>query len=320
MQTVLKWRCPADRLWKGAELWEGLAWRHHWPTGLCLSCTRAPPLQCQSTKHLIALRKKILLSTFQICILKDIMNVSAIGDLQSERQLVNLATLLSRQDARSAFRARLWSMSKAEEKGALINLKWTWDSFIQCDQLKPACSRCSRLEIVCVGSGQQRYMFKEERRSWSPSSDQQPDHKQKISLGTQSQIKLPTLFRSPSSQTTLLTQSLVQHLEASHDLRYHLSWVYGGFIEDIPRRMGSNEALDAAVMALMSAHSSLALHRGTPPVTCSDSLSKYSHALKTLRIYLDDPIKAREAETLEAFRILDSWFLRLILRLFNSCI
>ena len=85
-----------------------------------------------------------------------------------------------------------------------------------------------------------------------------------------------------------------------------MSWVYGGFIEDIPRRIGSNEALDAVVMALMSAHSSLALHPSTPPVISSDSLSKYSHALKTLRIYLDDPIKAREAETLEAFRILDS--------------
>jgi hypothetical protein len=57
-------------------------------------------------------------------------------------------------------------------------------------------------------------------------------------------------------------------------------------------------------MALMSAHSRLALHRGTPPVTSSDSLSKYSYALKTLRIYLDDPIKAREAETLCAVMLL----------------
>jgi hypothetical protein len=144
-------------------------------------------------------------------------------------------------------------------------------------------------------------MFKEERRSWSPSSDQQPDHKQKCCFGTQSQIKLPTLFPTPSSQTTLLTQSLVRHLEASHDLRYHLPWVYGGFIEDIPRRI---EALDAAVIALMSAHSNLALHRGTPPVTSSDSLSKYSYALKTLRIYLDDPVKASEAETLCAVMLL----------------
>jgi hypothetical protein len=147
-------------------------------------------------------------------------------------------------------------------------------------------------------------MFKEERRSWSPPSDQQPDRKQNRCLGTQSQIELPTIFHTPSSQKTLLTQSLVRHLEASHDLRYHLTWVYGTFIEDIPRRIGSNEALDAAVMALMRAHSSLAVHRGTPPVACSDSLSKYSRALKTLRIYLDDPIKAREAETLCAVMIL----------------
>ncbi|KAM0240718.1 hypothetical protein ACHAP5_007923 [Fusarium lateritium] len=30
----------------------------------------------------------------------------------------------------------------------------------KCDQAKPACSRCARLAIPCVGSGEQKYVFK----------------------------------------------------------------------------------------------------------------------------------------------------------------
>ena len=110
------------------------------------------------------------------------------------------------------------------------------------------------------------------------------------------------LSRAPSNETTLLVNALIAKLKASDDLRYNLSWTYGGFIEDIPRRIGTNQALDAAVAALVTAHSHLGSHQGTF-ATCQ-SLVKYSHALKTLRACLDDPVTARKAETLCAVMIL----------------
>lgn len=114
----------------------------------------------------------------------------------------------------------------------------------------------------------------------------------------------PQLSRAPSSETTLLANALVGKLEASDDLRYHLCWTYGDFLDDIPRRIGTNEALDAAVAALVSAHSSLGSHRGTGSFVPVEGLVAYSRAIRTLRIYLDDSARARTAETLCAVMLL----------------
>jgi hypothetical protein len=100
----------------------------------------------------------------------------------------------------------------------------------------------------------------------------------------------------------MLGNELIGKLKASDDLRYHLTWAYGIFIEDIPRRIGTNEALDTATAALVSVHSNLGSHRYN--FIPSEHLVKYSHALKTLRIYLDDPTRARTAETLCAIILL----------------
>lgn len=103
---------------------------------------------------------------------------------------------------------------------------------------------------------------------------------------------------------SLLINALVGKLKAPNDLRYDLSWAYGGFIEDIPRRIGTNEALDSAVAALVSSHSYLGSHRGTDSFNPIEGLTKYSRALKTLRINLNDPAIACKAETLCAVMLL----------------
>jgi hypothetical protein len=118
------------------------------------------------------------------------------------------------------------------------------------------------------------------------------------------QVVFHQLLRMPGNETTPLTNALISNLKASHDLRYHLSWTYGGFIEDIPRRLGTNEALDAAVAALLSSHSSLNIRRGTGELIPIEAMSKYTHALKTLRITLGNPELAREANTLCAVMLL----------------
>ena len=55
----------------------------------------------------------------------------------------------------------------------------------------------------------------------------------------------------PSNETTLLLQALVGKLRASDDLRYHISWAYGPFLNEVPRRIGTNVALDAAVTVFL---------------------------------------------------------------------
>ena len=110
-----------------------------------------------------------------------------------------------------------------------------------------------------------------------------------------------TISHSPINAQTLLTAALIDKLKPSADLRYHLSWTYGGYLEDIPRRLGNSEALDAAVDALVYAHSHFA---GSQKSVAPESLHKYCHAIATLRISLDDPFEARTAETLCAVTLL----------------
>lgn len=114
---------------------------------------------------------------------------------------------------------------------------------------------------------------------------------------------LTSLFRVPSNESTMLAQELMGSL-VTFDLRYNLSWVYGGFIDSIPERIGVSRALDAAVAALLASHTNLITARGKEVVVSIESLTKYSQAVKTLRVTLDDPITACTTETLCAVTLL----------------
>lgn len=105
------------------------------------------------------------------------------------------------------------------------------------------------------------------------------------------------LPQSPSNETTTLASAFIFTLEVK-DLRYDLS-CYGAFLNDIPKRLGSNIALDASVNALSSAFPSLYTHQHS-----SQTLSKYGNALRALRICLDDPSQAWSANTLCAVYLL----------------
>ncbi|OBT64795.1 hypothetical protein VE03_06494 [Pseudogymnoascus sp. 23342-1-I1] len=86
----------------------------------------------------------------------------------------------------------------------------------------------------------------------------------------------------------------------STSVRFNLVYWYGEFLQDIPARLGTNEALDSSVKALTASHSSYCLYNRATP----EALVKYSAALRILRFYLDDPIKARSSETLCAVMLL----------------
>ena len=101
----------------------------------------------------------------------------------------------------------------------------------------------------------------------------------------------------------MLSNALIAKLKAKDDLRYHLTWAYGSFLEDIPQRIGTNEALDTAVDALVCAHSRFGV-AGRAAANHPESLNKYTHAVGTLRRSLDDPVKARQTNTLAAVLLL----------------
>jgi hypothetical protein len=164
----------------------------------------------------------------------------------------------------------------------------SWLMEEQCDQRKPSCSRCIRCKIACTGSGQQRYIFKEQMSTVRSTSVRQPKALVPPVRG---------LPRSPSNETTSIANAFIFILEVN-DLRYDLS-CYGAFLTDIPKRLGSNIALDASVNFLTNAFSSLYTHQQS-----LTTLSKYVNALKALRICLDDPAQAWTANTLCAIYLL----------------
>ena len=98
-----------------------------------------------------------------------------------------------------------------------------------------------------------------------------------------------------------MLNSLVATIHKTTDFRYNLLLTYGIFLQDVPKRLGINEALDASVAALVTAHAGACSRRGE---VSPRAISKYSHAMTTLRTCLDQPVKARAAETLCAVMIL----------------
>ncbi len=108
----------------------------------------------------------------------------------------------------------------------------------------------------------------------------------------------------PSSKQTLLTTSLISKLATSDDLRYHLTWTYGGFIEDIPIRIGHNAALDAAAAALVASHSSIVTRFPRSGSHTIEALRTYCHALWTLRHTLSSTSQCRDPSTLCAVMLL----------------
>ncbi|KAK4224476.1 hypothetical protein QBC38DRAFT_485370 [Podospora fimiseda] len=134
----------------------------------------------------------------------------------------------------------------------------------KCDQLTPSCSRCTRLGIHCVGSGERRYKF----------------------------ISALQLSRKvPSSRIDQGASGLVSALQVT-DVRFELG-IYGPFMAELPRRLGRNEALDASVRALTKAYPSVHSHQLTP-----DMYKSYGEALRHLCTALGNPATATSIETL----------------------
>ncbi|KAF5018895.1 hypothetical protein F66182_9114 [Fusarium sp. NRRL 66182] len=169
----------------------------------------------------------------------------------------------------------------------------------KCDQGKPRCARCTRLDIACINAGKQRYKFKVQTLELvsDSSTPQLVDTDQDTSSSSCTQASSPPitfqLIKVPQNPTTSITHTLISRLEIT-DLRYDIT-CYGDFLRHIPARLGRNEALDAAADALATTFSTLHRPQGYQSV---DSLTKYVRAIQSLRSCLDNPRKARMPETM----------------------
>ncbi|CAK7221679.1 hypothetical protein SEUCBS140593_004647 [Sporothrix eucalyptigena] len=111
---------------------------------------------------------------------------------------------------------------------------------------------------------------------------------------------------SPSGNAqTIIVHRLVTALQVS-DPRFDLS-VYGNFLKDIPQRLGSSPALDAAASAMAASLPLVGKQQGVndydkalQPVNRATvpMLQKYGQALHALRNALSDPVAIKDPNTL----------------------
>ncbi|OQE47117.1 hypothetical protein PENCOP_c001G03365 [Penicillium coprophilum] len=170
----------------------------------------------------------------------------------------------------------------------------------KCDEKQPACGRCLRLKVTCVGSGQQRFKFKQEQFSAKSNRSSQMTVISRTQSAEKKNNSFGTPQMCPSNGMTSLTSSFVGAIKRSTDLRYNMWWSFGIYLEEIPPRLGSNEALDHAVDAVTTIHAGFC----TRQPASVEALAKYSLALKTLRSHLDNPPQASASSTLCAVMLL----------------
>jgi hypothetical protein len=161
----------------------------------------------------------------------------------------------------------------------------------KCDLVQPSCSRCSRLQIACIGSGQRRFKFVGNR-----SVAAEPPASRALA-GQWLQTSVPGIPLPPSNDLTMTTGAFCSVLSVT-DVRYDLS-VYGDCLKGIPMRLGSHPALDASVKTLTAAFTNVNSKQHS-----IEALSNYVKALNALRICFDDPAEAQSTNTMCAIYLI----------------
>lgn len=133
----------------------------------------------------------------------------------------------------------------------------------------------------------QRYKFKQEHVQKDSLVVVAPKSR---SRQNDNPIFFPHPRNIPADATASAAGAFISVLQIQ-DVRYDIS-AFGVFFDDLPRKLGSNAALDASVAALTGAFKSLQVRD-----TRVQALTQYGHALKQLRKSLQDPVLARTPDT-----------------------
>ncbi|KAK8852248.1 Zn(II)2Cys6 transcription factor [Apiospora arundinis] len=178
----------------------------------------------------------------------------------------------------------------------------------KCDCSTPTCSRCLRLGLECIGSGERRYLFKDQkcrrRKSGRRGMEKDMGHHATPPFPPSSLSSSPDRVciapPMPPDETQSLVASLVSTIAPSTDIRFNLARVYGNFLDFIPQRLGANAALDTATSALICAHKNICCGLSAT----QESLTRYSKAVSTLRVSLEDTEIAHSIDMIGAAIIL----------------
>ena len=153
------------------------------------------------------------------------------------------------------------------------------------------------MSIACIGAGERRFKFKDQTAVVKSNKHvSKPVHRHDGSFMPNDGSSSAAVF-VPYSETMRIASVFISTLEVS-DLRYSVSY-YGAFLKHVPQRLGTNQALDAAVLAL--ANASYCLRTGE---NSTQVLVQYGDALKALRLSMSDPLKAETPETLCAIYLI----------------
>lgn len=104
----------------------------------------------------------------------------------------------------------------------------------------------------------------------------------------------------PSNRYSRLVDSFLDKLNPELGVQYHLAWTFGDYVAEVPCRLGTNPALDAAAEAVVVSYSTFT----DRPNRRGLVLWKYNDAISKLRMCLDDPTLASSPETLCAVMLL----------------
>jgi hypothetical protein len=164
---------------------------------------------------------------------------------------------------------------------------------VQCDQRHPSCSRCTRLHKECSGAGVQRFTFVAHDRPQAKSKQLRCHNAlEKAQAQVLKEI-------SPNVQES--NTALIVHKLSIKDLRYDISWAFGPFLSDIPKRLGRSVALETATQAFVLSLPPSPHSRRHPE---TDALESFTAALKATRLALAHPTDSRSMDTLCATYLL----------------
>lgn len=192
-------------------------------------------------------------------------------------------------------------MSRAEEKGKHFTFSQrlavdiAYDASHQCDLQRPICSRCQRVKTTCQGIGQRRFKFVTWKQSLAA-------RQQAYASPAERRRSVPIAV--PGNESSLLAQALVAELRPADDLRYSVTWLWGPHMIDLPCRIGTNRALDAALSTLLQVHQDIRTFSSAGNET--SLLSCYNKAIQTVRWKLQDPAALHDPETLCAIMLLSA--------------
>lgn len=164
--------------------------------------------------------------------------------------------------------------------------------FVKCDRSLPACARCSRLQIVCVGANVQRYKF------FRVDGKRLEGATHLIMRGSAA----PS--RPLTNESSKINKELIHHLSVQ-DVRHDLCYAYGPLLREIPKRTGASRVLDFSVRTLVLTSRDVNTNQRS-----EERLMSYGHTLTALRTALEDPKEACSSLTLCAIFVIwicQSW-------------